>query len=1093
MRFFKDGPNIPDQLLERRDQGRVVFLCGAGVSLNANMPTFFELTKYVVDFFDPPQNSAIESEFKRWIEDDKSGKSRPKTPLDQIFHLLYQEFGREEVNALVAERLWKKKPRKKKSKEHSIIARISSDQEGKPQVVTTNFDRLFELETGEANSTIFKPPAFPDINLGIPITGLTYLHGRLEEPSAKLHPYVLSSADFGRAYLSEGWATNFIRSLLKNYTVVLVGYQGEDPPIKYLLQGLNHDGLSDRSNLYAFDKGEPEDIEAKWRDRGVTAIACKDYPSLWQSLEAWADRADDPRKWRSKVIDSAMKGPRKLSAHERGQVAHLVRTTPGARLFARTNPPPPAEWLCVFDASCRIAKMSSGYGEEAETFDPFDEYGLDDDPSRSSESDQRSDWVHDHILEWRRGDTNPSTFHRLSGREVVGTENMPPRLVHLTKWIAKNVDSPITAWWAARQRGLHPRLAKEFQFELGRKTELNPDARRIWYLIVEYQSDSSNFYDDFNWFDIKDRIINEGWTPSVLRYFEAATAPRLFLERPLGIGASKPPFNGWNDTSFQELARWESKFPDRHGEGLEIPDKVLESVFNIAEGHFRRAARLLEDLDTVYFSAPTCYPEREVNGQDNERDSDFRWFLDLFERMVKCFPNSARGYVAAWPVNEKYYFSKLKLFALNNVELFGANEAAKSVQVLRQEIFWDSSLCRELLFLLNDRWKDFSEANRVALSERLLNGPEKMKHWSDEEYPNIRDGWASRYARWLTLNGSALAEEQATRLARMISGIPEWVDGWASSIVEAQFSNIRSIDTDEAPDLIIDVPVAEVIERAKTARNRDFDNFIENRPFTGLVKVKPRKALSSLTHAARSGEYPQNFWAALIRNWPEEANQRLSRVFLLRLQQLPDLTIRELRHSIGHWIEHRFLSAFSFDKSLAWDTFDHLVLGLISEDGASSGSGIVEIKRGDKVIERSRRTYRHALNSPLGNAVAGLIRALDYLQLAQGQKIPEEFKSRLESLITAPGEGSDYSAAILTKHINWLYHRDPEWVKETIVPWFDFDHPSSEPAWNGFLFAATWCPQEIGVTIKPLLLDLFPRLYQWDRDKISLKWRLSLR
>ncbi|MFZ5604830.1 MAG: hypothetical protein ACOY7J_20440, partial [Pseudomonadota bacterium] len=100
MRFFEGGPSIPDQLLERRDQGRVVFLCGAGVSFNAGMPSFYELTKYVVDFFNPPKASPIESEFRSWVEDSESGKNRPKTPLDQILHLLYQEYGREEVNAL---------------------------------------------------------------------------------------------------------------------------------------------------------------------------------------------------------------------------------------------------------------------------------------------------------------------------------------------------------------------------------------------------------------------------------------------------------------------------------------------------------------------------------------------------------------------------------------------------------------------------------------------------------------------------------------------------------------------------------------------------------------------------------------------------------------------------------------------------------------------------------------------------------------------------------------------------------------------------------------------------------------------------------
>lgn len=99
------------------------------------------------------------------------------------------------------------------------------------------------------------PPSLPDINLGIPLTGVTYLHGRLQDAGSDHHSYILSSADFGRAYLSEAWATNFVRSLLKSFTVVLVGYQAEDPPVKYLLQGLNHDGKSDRKTSMLLIKG----------------------------------------------------------------------------------------------------------------------------------------------------------------------------------------------------------------------------------------------------------------------------------------------------------------------------------------------------------------------------------------------------------------------------------------------------------------------------------------------------------------------------------------------------------------------------------------------------------------------------------------------------------------------------------------------------------------------------------------------------------------------------------------------------------------------------------------------------------------------
>lgn len=124
MRFFANGPNIPDLLLERRDRGRVVFFCGAGISVNAGMPTFPELTRHVVDFFDPPVGSEIASAFDPRRDTRNQG---PRTPLDQVFHLLYQEYGRDEINDLVARRLSAEGDSATDLREHSVIARISSD------------------------------------------------------------------------------------------------------------------------------------------------------------------------------------------------------------------------------------------------------------------------------------------------------------------------------------------------------------------------------------------------------------------------------------------------------------------------------------------------------------------------------------------------------------------------------------------------------------------------------------------------------------------------------------------------------------------------------------------------------------------------------------------------------------------------------------------------------------------------------------------------------------------------------------------------------------------------------------------------------
>jgi hypothetical protein len=44
MRFLAGGPALPDDLLTSRDEGQVIFFCGAGISrAKANLPDFYGL------------------------------------------------------------------------------------------------------------------------------------------------------------------------------------------------------------------------------------------------------------------------------------------------------------------------------------------------------------------------------------------------------------------------------------------------------------------------------------------------------------------------------------------------------------------------------------------------------------------------------------------------------------------------------------------------------------------------------------------------------------------------------------------------------------------------------------------------------------------------------------------------------------------------------------------------------------------------------------------------------------------------------------------------------------------------------------------
>jgi hypothetical protein len=474
-----------------------------------------------------------------------------------------------------------------------------------------------------------------------------------------------------------------------------------------------------------------------------------------------------------------------------------------------------------------------------------------------------------------------------------------------------------------------------------------------------------------------------------------------------------------------------------------------------------------------------------MDGDDRHTkdNTNFQWFLELFGRMVEHNPAKARAHVKAWPIDDEYLFRKLKLFALNHDALFQSDEAAEILLELDQRSFWDEEVRRELLFLIHDRWEEFSTANKIALADRLLNGPDKMDYWSADEYPTIKKELACRYTRWLTLQGLELSPQQTKRLDNKILTVPEWSDGWASSVVVEYGIHGGWVSTDEEPAALLDLPVNQVVDVVKAVTTHDIRSDIDKRPFTGLVKANPRRALAALSCQARKGDYPQELWSALINEWPEETKPRLFNVFLSRLARLPDITIQDLRHVVGQWIQKNFLLAFQFNQELAWKTFESLVTGLIAGGETATRSGIGQIHRGGVVRQSSRRTVGHAIKGPIGEVTQGLISALNSLKLDKSHGIPDKFKARLEILLTAPGEGSDHAVAILTRDIGWLDYLDPEWVSTRIMPWFDFDHPASEPAWNGYLSASKIHSEKISTELKPLFLKLFPKIYQWNWDQ----------
>jgi hypothetical protein len=177
------------------------------------------------------------------------------------------------------------------------------------RIITTNFDQLFEgaaSELWEQLPEVFSAPALP---LGSDFEGLVHLHADITHPKHM----VLTDRDFGRAYLTEGWARRFLVDIFRRYTVLFVGYSHDDTVMTYLSRALP---LGDVMR-YVLDSGSPE----KWEHLGIKQIPFRitkgknRFCELYTGVHSLADLSSRGiLEWKSRITMLAKDGPSKDEA-----------------------------------------------------------------------------------------------------------------------------------------------------------------------------------------------------------------------------------------------------------------------------------------------------------------------------------------------------------------------------------------------------------------------------------------------------------------------------------------------------------------------------------------------------------------------------------------------------------------------------------------------------------------------------------------------------------------------------------------------------------------------------------------------------------
>lgn len=294
--------DFDDRVLEAIRDGQFVVFAGAGVSMGppSNLDSFCTLAQKIA------HNTGL----------------TPEIPLDRFLGVLKHQGVA--VHQRAVEML---SPEGSAPNDlHRDLIRLF-DAADRIKLVTTNFDLHFETAAQEvygSSPEVYRAPALP---LGYGFHGIVHVHGALPHASS----VVLTDADFGRAYLTEGWARRFLVDVFRTHTVLFVGYRHDDVVMNYLARALPAVGSARRYAL--------TETDGNWNLLGIQPIrfvkgeGAEAFRELYQGVAKLAERcARGTLDWQSRMLELVGRAP-PVDPELVGEIEQALKDASTCRLF----------------------------------------------------------------------------------------------------------------------------------------------------------------------------------------------------------------------------------------------------------------------------------------------------------------------------------------------------------------------------------------------------------------------------------------------------------------------------------------------------------------------------------------------------------------------------------------------------------------------------------------------------------------------------------------------------------------------------------------------------------------------------------------
>lgn len=1019
MRFLPRGPDIPNELVSTQEKGEVIFICGAGVSLTVGLPSFRGLVEGIYEELGeewqphPAEREGMRDGGSYFGQYDRVLRSLERRLAAS--NLPRQQGMRQRIRASIRTLL---APPDTELPDHAALLDLSRDENGQTRLVTTNFDTLFERAWRNVHGNQIASHAGPGMPLPktAAFSGVLHLHGRLADNQLghSETDLVLTSAEFGEAYLRSAWASRYVYDLARACAIVLVGYQADDPPMRYLLEVLEADRerYPDLRKVYAFAPIEADGDEERaiWEAKGAYPILYTkaedgNHSALYEALREWRTYAEDPTAWRR------------------------------ARLTTITNAKP----ADLPEADIREALLLLQHGDASQLL----------------------------------GEIAPdaSWLPVVASHRVFDKEETHPGL-----WLAKKVDDREMIRACAGLDYIDDRSRWHIERALeDDRDAMTPVRKQAWRMILRAKNVARSNHLNGRWFEAR-RYVRRGDIDHEIRCIAAeALRPKLTVAKPfLWPPETREPKDGQEATHHLLRIEYEGLRDWPPNEILnDWPQRLEEEVafFKVIARTFDDAIEEAESsgFTTGYDQASADVASVSAHPQNAHRSGFYpitRALADLWQRIAEKNTATARELVEPWRSSPLLLVQRIHLHALSVPTVFTPAEAIMAIQDLDDDTFWVSDAQREIMRLLVLRWAEFSDEQRETVEKRLREGmPRKIFRadaYTDEDWASVQNHTIFRRLSRISGSGGVLSRESAELLQTISNRHPNWEPGQGDRDEFHSWHESRSGPSGH-PESLASVDDKKLIDEALRLQNEN--QFEEGEVWRLLCRAEPGRALRALRSDAEKGVWREVAWRPFFWAADDIDDPDFQRAAAGLLAKAPNDSLAPLVSSGAFWLRKR---AEAFRVSGEGDSVQLLqVWGKLADVTFGEHAQDEHNEPDDDPVFRS-------LNEAGGGLAWVLVELLAASNPEARSGVPQDLLPCFDRAVSAPGNAGMLARVHLGSNAAFLHAIDPDWTLANLVPLFDWTNKDATSMWRARAHDQVGSAVLFNA-LKPAFLQLFQR------------------